>query len=167
MMKRILTSICAAGIFSSAYSHNPEYIYKNSVSLGLGGESSVLGIDYARCAFRSSLFIGFGAGMAGFHTYIKYETPDWKGIAPFISAGISYAFAGTVSFSENSCVFYGNAGVVCRPFPGWRCVPQVSLGITYYSLLSGKAEGGLGNFGPLVKAGIAFPKTEKQKPTII
>ena len=145
------------------YSQEKASYLNNKISLGSGGENSILGIDYARNIYRSKIFLGIGAGLSGWTLYSRYEILHWNGLAPFISSGISYSFNETVSVSQGSEFLFISSGISFLPKLNRHIVPVIGVGVTYNSLLSGKAEGGIAAFSPLLKIGLAFSKKEKHK----
>lgn len=130
--------------------------YKNRIHVGLGGEDSFLGIDYSRGLYKSKIFFGIGCGIGtGWTGYVRCEPLSWRGLGPFISAGVSHSFGGTLILSPGTSVFSSSAGLNYLPKLEWKIVPVISIGLTYYSILAGDAE--MDGFGPLIKIGVAFP----------
>jgi len=161
IIKRVLIiSIIIGTSPVHSFSQEKESCFNNRISLGTGGENSLLGIDYSRNIYKSKLAVGLAGGVAGWELYLKYEVLNWHGFIPFASSGISYTPNGTISMNQNTSVFFASIGLNYLPPLAWRCVPVVSVGATSYSLILGKAEGGLGNLGPILKLGFAFPRKE-------
>jgi hypothetical protein len=153
------TIILISLLIISSPSKAQDNSYKNRINLGTGGENSYLGIDYSRDLYKSKLFLGIGCGLGtGWTGYVRYEPVSWYGLSPFISSGISHSFGGTLIVSAEASAFSASAGVAYLPELKWRSVPILSIGMTYYSILSGDAEGGMNGFGPLIKLGLAFPR---------
>ena len=132
-------------------------IMKNRISIGVGGESGFMGVDYARAVIEKKLFIGVGCGIGtGGTVYVRYEPIEFFGIHPFVSAGISHSFNGTIIVTSGTSTFFVSGGLGYFPKVKWKVVPGLSVGVTYYSIISGDVEGGTFGFGPSVKLELAF-----------
>lgn len=133
--------------------------YKSRIYAGFGGEDSYLGVDYLRNIYKSQLLLGIGCGLGtGWTVYARYEPLSWYGLGPFISSGVSHTFGGTLTLSPGTSTFSTSAGLNYLPKLKWKSIPVVSIGMTYYSILSNEATREMNGWGPLIKIGIAFSK---------
>jgi len=131
--------------------------HANRISIGIGGESSLIGLDYSRDVYKSKIFPGIGLGFGtGWTVYTRFEPFNIFGLKPFISPGISYNFFPTLVASGGTVVFVSSTGLAFLPKVQWKIIPVITAGISYYYILSGYTEGTLNGFGPLVKIGIGF-----------
>ncbi len=132
--------------------------YKNRICVGLGGEDGFFGVDYSKGIYKSKIFLGIGCGLGtGWTGYVRYEPLYWHGLSPFVSSGISHSFGGTLIISPGTSVFSASAGIICLPKPKSKNTITVSIGITYYALLTHETKE-MNGFGPLIKIGMAFPQ---------
>ncbi len=133
--------------------------YKSRICIGFGGEDSYLGVDYLRDIYKSKIFLGIGCGLGtGWTGYVRYEPVSRYGLSPFISSGVSHTFGGTLTLSSGASTFSTSVGLNYLPKIKWHIIPIVSIGMTYYSILSNEATKEMNGWGPLIKIGIAFPK---------
>lgn len=138
---------------AQAEAHN----YNNRICIGLGAESSLMGIDYSGNIYQSKLFVGLGLGLGtGWTPYLRYEPINWFGLSPFISTGVSYTFGGTLVAAAGTSVFSATAGLNYLPKLSWRSVPVISIGGAYFSLIAGDTEGSFKGISPHIKIGWAF-----------